>query len=89
MDGVATMLDRTNIARSTQNQMKSDRRHRQFRHRRLSVESLESRQMLAADTLTATEVRGLLTRASAASTSNDGIIAVVDRRGAILGVRVE
>lgn len=45
--------------------------------------------MLAADTLTATEVRGLLTRASAASSSNDGIIAVVDRRGAILGVRVE
>jgi uncharacterized protein GlcG (DUF336 family) len=71
------------------NEMKPDRRQRNARHRRLSVEILESRQMLAADTLTATEVRGLLTRASAASSSNDGIIAVVDRRGAILGVRVE
>lgn len=45
--------------------------------------------MMAADTLTTSEVKGLLTRASAASSSNDGIIAVVDRGGAILGVRVE
>jgi uncharacterized protein GlcG (DUF336 family) len=45
--------------------------------------------MLAADTLSMNEVKGLLRRASAASSSNDGIIAIVDRGGAILGVRVE
>ncbi len=39
--------------------------------------------------LSAAEVNQLLNRASAASPSNDGIIAVVDRGGRILGVRVE
>ncbi|TWT86232.1 heme-binding protein [Neorhodopirellula pilleata] len=39
--------------------------------------------------LEAAEVRTLLERASAATPSNDGIIAVVDRNGRILGVRVE
>jgi hypothetical protein len=39
--------------------------------------------------LQATEVATLLERASAATSSNDAIIAVVDRSGRILGVRVE
>jgi uncharacterized protein GlcG (DUF336 family) len=42
-----------------------------------------------AELLTPTEVEILLQRAAAASSSSDGIIAVVDRNGAILGVRVE
>ena len=41
------------------------------------------------DTITETEVRVLLARAAAASVSRDAIIAVVDRGGHILGVRVE
>lgn len=40
-------------------------------------------------TLSAAEVDQLLSRASAATPSNDAIIAVVDRQGHILGVRVE
>lgn len=40
-------------------------------------------------TLTAEEVRILLQRAAAASASSDAIIAVLDRNGRILGVRVE
>lgn len=40
-------------------------------------------------TLSAGEVEQLLRRAEAASASNDAIIAVVDRNGQILGVRVE
>src|SRR4051812_37349062 len=40
-------------------------------------------------TLTAAEVGQLLRRAAAASASNDAIIAVVDRGGNVLGVRVE
>src|SRR5581483_7460083 len=40
-------------------------------------------------TLTADEVGALLERAAAASSSSDAIIAVVDREGRILGVRVE
>jgi uncharacterized protein GlcG (DUF336 family) len=40
-------------------------------------------------TLTAVEVGQLLRRAAAASASNDAIIAVVDRGGNVLGVRVE
>src|SRR5690606_16628642 len=40
-------------------------------------------------TLTAAEVRQLLDRASAASPSDDAIIAIVDRGGRVLGVRVE
>jgi len=39
--------------------------------------------------LSADEVQALLTRASAASSHHDAIIAVVDRGGRILGVRVE
>ncbi|QDT04454.1 hypothetical protein K227x_28450 [Rubripirellula lacrimiformis] len=39
--------------------------------------------------LQAADVDTLLSRASAATRSNDGIIAVVDRNGTILGVRVE
>ncbi len=44
---------------------------------------------VAQPTLTADEVDALLRRASAASASNDAIIAIVDRNGRILGVRVE
>ncbi|WP_145274582.1 heme-binding protein [Tautonia plasticadhaerens] len=40
-------------------------------------------------TLNSSEVRQLLDRASAASPSDDAIIAIVDRGGRILGVRVE
>jgi uncharacterized protein GlcG (DUF336 family) len=39
--------------------------------------------------LTTTDVSNLLSRAAAASASDDGIVAVVDRAGHILGVRVE
>ncbi|QDU28568.1 hypothetical protein ETAA8_36710 [Anatilimnocola aggregata] len=41
------------------------------------------------DTITETEVQVLLARAAAASNSEDAIIAVVDRGGHILGVRLE
>ncbi len=41
------------------------------------------------ETLTAAEVDILLQRAAAASSSNDAIIAILDRNGRILGVRVE
>jgi len=57
--------------------------------RSLGFESLESRQMMAADQLSASEVETLLQRGAAASGRQDAIIAVVDRRGEILGVRVE
>ena len=40
-------------------------------------------------TITAAEVDALLKRAAAASASSDAIIAIVDRNGRILGVRVE
>lgn len=40
-------------------------------------------------TLTSADVEALLSRAAAASASSDAIIAVVDRNGRILGVRVE
>jgi uncharacterized protein GlcG (DUF336 family) len=40
-------------------------------------------------TLTASEVGQLLQRAAGATASDDGIVAVVDREGRILGVRVE
>lgn len=42
-----------------------------------------------ADQLSQTDVLTLLDRASAASDTNDAIIAIVDRNGTILGVRVE
>jgi uncharacterized protein GlcG (DUF336 family) len=65
-------------------------RKKPARHRRLGFESLETREMMASgNTITAAEVPQLLARASAASPSNDGIIAIVDRGGNILGVRVE
>ncbi len=65
------------------------RRRRSRRHAR-QIEHLEPRQLLAVVTqLTPTEVTKLLDRASMATSSNDGIIAVVDRGGHILGVRVE
>jgi uncharacterized protein GlcG (DUF336 family) len=41
------------------------------------------------DPLSASDVEGLLDRASAATASTDAIIAVTDRNGRILGVRVE
>ncbi|MFM8271642.1 MAG: hypothetical protein ACKODX_04825 [Gemmata sp.] len=41
------------------------------------------------ETITAGEVDALLQRAAAASASSDAIIAIVDRNGRILGVRVE
>jgi uncharacterized protein GlcG (DUF336 family) len=40
-------------------------------------------------TITSSEVEALLQRATAASSSTDAIIAIVDRNGSILGVRVE
>lgn len=53
------------------------------------VECLESRQLLAVTQITAAEVELLLNRAAVATSSEDAIIAVVDRGGRILGVRVE
>jgi uncharacterized protein GlcG (DUF336 family) len=57
----------------------------------LTVEALEPRTLPSAlgDVLTAGEVRQLLRRAAAASAHNDAIIAIVDRQGDVLGVRVE
>ncbi|MEX2141479.1 MAG: hypothetical protein WD894_19590 [Pirellulales bacterium] len=60
-----------------------------FRSRSLRFETLEQRQMMVADQLSAGEVETLLQRGAAASGRQDAIIAVVDRRGEILGVRVE
>jgi uncharacterized protein GlcG (DUF336 family) len=54
-----------------------------------AVEQLEPRALMAVAQLTTVEVNALLERASAATPSNDAIIAVVDRTGKILGVRVE
>jgi uncharacterized protein GlcG (DUF336 family) len=68
--------------------MKSPRKNRS-QSRRLSFETLEQRQMMVADQLTPGEVETLLQRGAAASGRQDAIIAVVDRRGEILGVRVE
>jgi uncharacterized protein GlcG (DUF336 family) len=55
---------------------------------RLRVERLEGRD-LPAPLLTAADVQALLQRASTANARQDAIIAVVDRMGNILGVRVE
>ncbi len=57
--------------------------------RPLRFEPLEQRQMMAADQLSSSEVETLLQRGAAASGRQDAIIAVVDRQGEILGVRVE
>jgi uncharacterized protein GlcG (DUF336 family) len=66
---------------------------RQPRRRRQTtpqIEQLEPRELLAAVTqLSTAEVTKLLDRASMATSSDDAIIAVVDRSGHILGVRVE
>lgn len=70
-------------------------RHRTRRQRRANgqAELLEPRQLLTLTQLSATEVETLLDRAAAVSRNKDGsedaIIAVVDRSGQILGVRVE
>lgn len=50
---------------------------------------ISSQLNLAPPLLSAAEVKTLLDRASLATRSNDAIIAVVDRNGVILGVRVE
>ncbi len=54
-----------------------------------SVECLEPRQLLAVTPISAAEVELLLNRAAVATSSEDAIIAIVDRGGRILGVRVE
>jgi uncharacterized protein GlcG (DUF336 family) len=66
-------------------------RNRPERNRRLGFESLEGRQMMAhfGNTITHDDVERLLQRAAGISSSNDAIIAIVDRGGNILGVRVE
>ena len=62
------------------------RRHQSTRQ----IELLEPRELLAAVAqLTDVEVTKLLDRASMATSTDDAIIAVVDRGGHILGVRVE
>jgi uncharacterized protein GlcG (DUF336 family) len=65
------------------------RRPARLRRPDLGAERLESRALMAVAQLTKVEVDALLQRASAATPSNDAIIAVVDRTGQILGVRVE
>jgi uncharacterized protein GlcG (DUF336 family) len=56
----------------------------------LGVEGLEARALMAApNVLTEAEVELLLQRAAAATASNDAIIAVVDRGGRPLGIRIE
>lgn len=55
----------------------------------LRAERLETRTAMAVAQLSTVEVQALLDRASAATPSNDAIIAVVDRTGQILGVRTE
>ncbi|AGA25315.1 heme-degrading domain-containing protein [Singulisphaera acidiphila] len=67
--------------------------------RRPEIEGLETRALLAAgagaisaqalNLLSTQDVETLLQRAAGATASNDGIIAVVDRGGNILGVRLE
>lgn len=66
------------------------RRHpRRQRRANGQAERLESRELLTLTQLTAPEVETLLERGAGASKSKDAIIAVVDRGGHILGVRVE
>ncbi len=65
------------------------RRPRRSRQQSVPVECLESRQLLTVTQISAAEVELLLNRAAVATSSNDAIIAVVDRGGRILGVRVE
>jgi len=56
---------------------------------RMFCETLEPRSMMAVAQLSPAEVEALLDRASAATPSDNAIIAVVDRTGQILGVRTE
>ncbi len=65
------------------------RTSRRARRRASPIECLEPRQLLAVTPITADEVNLLLNRAAVATSSEDAIIAVVDRGGRILGVRVE
>src|SRR5947209_73827 len=74
------------LAMQRRRQQRTDRPR--ARRGALGFEALDGRVLLAT-TLTASEVGFLLDRAAAASASNDGIIAVVDRNGDVLGVRVE
>jgi uncharacterized protein GlcG (DUF336 family) len=69
---------------------KSRRPLRRNSKRQLQFESLEKREMLSASPLiTKGNAKQLLDRAVVASARNDAIIAIVDRNGTILGVRVE
>ena len=84
-------------------QVPSRRRRHRRAEVRPGVEGLEARVLQAADPvgspavdaatlaaqLTPAEVNQLLRRASAATASDDGIIAITDRGGRVLGVRVE
>ncbi len=72
-------------------QMRRQRASEKLRIARLSIERLEGRALLACSpsTLCTGEVETLLDRASAATVSEGAIIAIVDRGGHILGVRVE
>ncbi len=63
--------------------------HGEARGLTLGVETLEQRAVMAAAQLSIAEVGALLDRASAATPSEDAIIAIVDRSGRILGVRTE
>lgn len=58
-------------------------------HGHLLEEGFAMRPMTDPSQLVQSEVQTLLRRASAATSTNDAIIAVVDRNGRILGVRVE
>ena len=62
---------------------------RRTQGRKLSLERLEPRLALSGQSITPSDVTGLLNRAAAASSATNAIIAVVDRSGNILGVRVE
>ena len=73
----------------------SSKRRVGLRQRFLAYEQLESRDVLACPAptvsaeITPRETCQLLDRAAAASSSNDAMIAVVDRNGTIMGVRAE
>lgn len=66
-------------------------RETHLKSRRLLFETCEPRELMAnnLDYITAEEAQILLQRAAAASSTEDAIIAVVDRNGTILGVRTE
>ncbi len=66
-----------------------NRHPRRAAHRPAVAEILESRQLLTVTQISESEVTLLLNRAAVATSTEDAIIAVVDRGGRILGVRVE